>query len=263
MRFPVTVIGGWLFLSFLSAAAAEDWKFSSSVNYDTGKYGTSDRTSSLYIPFTLKRYFGDASLSVTVPYLRQTSVGAVTLVGGRPSRTGMRMTRTSLTAKETTESGLGDILLKGGYPLASERRNSFYLGLAGTLKLPTADRDKGLGTGETDAGGGLEFSKDMPGNWTLLSDAYFTSIGSPPGQDYRDQAAFDIGFSRKAGGDLVFTALYETSNSLVRGAPAPRDVSFTLEGPAADGNRYSGGVLFGLSDGSPDLGLSAGVSRRF
>ena len=69
-----------------AASAAEDWKVSSSVNYDTGKYGTSDRTDSVYIPFTLKRYYGYADLSVTVPWLRQSSTGRVTRVGGRPAR---------------------------------------------------------------------------------------------------------------------------------------------------------------------------------
>ena len=57
------------------AAREAKWKFSSSLNYDTGKYGTASRTRSVYIPFTLKRYYRDADLSITVPYLRQSSAG--------------------------------------------------------------------------------------------------------------------------------------------------------------------------------------------
>src|SRR3989339_1998430 len=69
-------------------AGAEDWKFSSSINYDTGKYGTPDRTDSVYIPFTLKRYYDNANVSITAPYLRQSSTGQVTRVGGIPVRVG-------------------------------------------------------------------------------------------------------------------------------------------------------------------------------
>ena len=67
-------------------SGAQDWKMSAMVSYDTGKYGTSDHTSSFYIPLTLKRYFDKSSASVTVPYLRQSSTGQVVRVGGSPVR---------------------------------------------------------------------------------------------------------------------------------------------------------------------------------
>ena len=243
-----------------SASAAEAWKMSAMASYDTGKYGTSDRTSSFYIPLTLKRYFDTGNASVTIPYLRQSSTGQVLRVGGNPMRVNKQRTTVS---SGSSESGLGDIILRGGYPLLEEGPGSFDLALAGRIKLPTADEKKGLGTGEFDEGAGLEFAKEVAPQLTLLADGYYTLIGKPSGADFKNQLSLDIGFFSPLDGKLGLTVLYETSNAIVSGNPGPRDLSATLDYKAPDGNHYFGGLLLGLSDGSPDIGISAGLSRRF
>ncbi len=245
------------------AAEAKDWKFSSSVNYDTGKYGTPDRTNSLYIPFTLKRYYSEAGLSVTVPYLRQSSSGQVTWVGGKPVHVGMGKGAAVPSSATSSESGLGDIMLRGTYALMRDEPGSFDLGLAGKLKLPTADENKGLGTGKADAGAGLEFAKEVSPGWTLLADGYYTVIGDPSGVDLNNQLSLDAGFYRTLSGNMGLTVLFETQNSIVDGNADPRSVGGTLSYSAQDGLEFSGGLTLGLSDGSPDVGLSAGFSRKF
>ena len=241
------------------AAAPAVWKFSSSFNYDTGKYGTPDRTNSVYIPFTLKRYYPDGDLSVTVPYLRQSSTGQVTWVGGKPVRVG----KAPPAAAASSESGLGDIMLRGTYMLKRESDGAFDLGLAGRIKLPTADEDKGLGTGEMDGGAGLEFAKEITAGWTLLADVYYTVIGEPEGVEFNDQTAMDIGFYRPLREDLGLTVLYEAQSAISDGGTDPRSLSGTLSYGAAAGLQFTGGLTVGLSDGSPDAGLSAGFSLKF
>ncbi|OGR70522.1 MAG: hypothetical protein A2089_05020 [Elusimicrobia bacterium GWD2_63_28] len=241
------------------AGSPEVWKFSSSFNYDTGKYGTPDRTNSVYIPFTLKRYFADGDLSVTVPYLRQSSTGQVTWVGGKP----VRVDKAPRAAAASSESGLGDIMLRGTYALMREGQKAFDLGLAGRIKLPTAEENKGLGTGEMDGGAGLEFAKEINAGWTLLADAYYTIIGDPEGVDYNNQLALDLGFYKALNEDLGLTVIYETQSAIGDGGADPRSVSGTLSYAASAGLRFTGGLTLGLSDGSPDAGLSAGFSRKF
>lgn len=264
----------FLALICLSAAAAvraepapetagQDWKTSVSVNYDTGKYGTPDRTESIYIPFTLKRYYGDADLSATVSYVRQSSAGQVTWVGGKPTLVGTGKRAVTADPGTVTESGFGDILLRGTYALKRDGPGSFDLGLAGKLKLPTASEDKGLGTGEMDEGAGLEFGKEISPGWTLLADGYYTLIGDPAGVDFNDQLSLDIGFYRTLRANLGLTVLYETQGAIVDGNTDPRAVSGTLSYSAPGGAAFSCGLTLGLSDGSPDIGLSAGASRRF
>ncbi|MCM2267080.1 MAG: transporter [Elusimicrobiales bacterium] len=240
------------------AAVAADWKFSTSVQADSGKYGTSERTDSVYIPFTLKRYYTGYDLSVTVPYLSLSSTGDVTWVDGKPVR-GTRGTGGAGSAR----SGLGDVMLRGGYTLREEEANSYGLALAAKLKLPTADEDEGLGTGEADIGAGLEFSKLVSPGWTLLADGYYTLIGEPTGAEFNNQLALDTGFYRQLRGGLGLTVLFETQTAIVDGNDDPRSLGVTLSYDPAPGTQLTAGLTLGLSDGSPDTGLSAGFSRRF
>jgi len=196
---------------------------------------------------------------VTVPYLRQSSTGQVTWVGGKP----VRVDKAPRTATESSESGLGDIMLRGTYALLREGPGPFDLGLAGKIKLPTADEKKGLGTGELDAGAGLEFAKAINSGWTLLADAYYTLIGDPEGVDYNNQLALDLGFYKSLNQDLGLTVLFETQSAITDGGTDPRSLSGTLSYGASDGFQFSGGLTLGLSDGSPDAGISVGFSRKF
>lgn len=241
------------------AAGVKDWKFSTSVNFDTGRYGSDDRADSVYIPFTLKRSYSSADLSVTVPYLRQSAAGQVTWVGAKP----MRISKGKVPATTSSESGLGDIILRGAYALMRDGPEPFDLGLAGKLKLPTADKDKGLGTGEMDEGAGLEFAKELSPGWTLLADGYYTIIGDPAGVNFNNQVSLDIGIYRLLSERVGLTFSYETQNSVVSGNPGPRSISGTIAYSVPDGVQLFGGAALGLSDGSPEIGVSAGFSQKF
>lgn len=257
---------GWVYLLAAACAAlpgpgvgAADWKFSSSFNYNTGTYGGAGQTDSIYIPFTLKRYYREGNISLTAPYLRQSSTGQVVRVGGNTAVMGKK----SGAARTAGESGLADAIINGSYTLKKDGPKSFDLAAAGRLKLPTADESRGLGTGELDLGSGLEFAKELRPGLTLLVDGYYTIIGDPAGVDLNNELALDIGIFRQFRKDLSLTVLYATRGAIVDGNADPREISGTLYYASADGNNYFGGLLLGLSDGSPDAGISVGLSRRF
>ncbi|MCX5793705.1 MAG: transporter [Elusimicrobia bacterium] len=213
----------------------------------------------MYIPFTLKRYYANASFSATVPYLSQSSTGHTVWVGGSPARNA----RPGGAAVTSGESGLGDIMLRAAYTLKREGPKSFDLALTGKLKLPTADEHKGLGTGEMDEGVGLEFAKEVTPRWSLLADGYYTIIGDPRGLDYNNQVALDVGFYRPLGNDLSLTVLYETQSAIVDGNADPRSLGGTLSYSPPAGLQLFCGLTLGMSDGSPDTGVSAGFSHKF
>jgi len=61
-----------------------------------------------------------------------------------------------------TESGLGDVLVKGQYVLLEEQALLPEIsGPISKIKFPTADESRGLGTGEFDETVGVDFSKTV------------------------------------------------------------------------------------------------------
>lgn len=251
-----------LLLSWAPPAPAQDWKFSASAEYSTGKYGGSTRVDSVYLPFTLKQYFRNTDLSLTVPFVRQSSSGQVTSVGGRPVRA-LRHVSGAARTSGGAESGLGDILARGTYHVKEDGPGSFDFALGGKLKFPTANEKRGLGTGQLDQGAGFEFGKALNPRWTLLADGWYTIIGDPDGVDYNNQLSLSLGFYKPLREGLGLTVSYETSSALVDGAADPRSLSATLGRKGRAGLAYNCGLSLGLSEGSPDLAVSAGLSQSF
>lgn len=240
----------------IGIAEAKEWKISASANYETGKYGTDTTTDTLYLPVTLKRYFLDrGDISLTVPYISQTSSPEVINIGGTPSRI------RQAPGPAVTSSGLGDIILRGSYYLLTEDKETpFDLNFAGKIKIPTADDSRGLGTGEFDAGFGLEFAKSISSGFMGYFDIYYTAIGDPPGLDLDDRIVFDAGISRKLDPFWTLSAFYEESTPLIKSDPNLRDVLVSFEYKASERARVFFGATLGLTDTSPDYGLSAGAS---
>ena len=254
----------WLPALLLAAAArgasASDWRVSTSLNYESGTYGTGTRSSSLYVPVTVKRYWGDWYASLTLPYVSQTSDGSVSNVGGRPVKT---RRGSAPGGASTTRSGMGDVIARGGYTLMEQDPQGFDLDAVVKVKTPTASRSKGLGTGEFDLGAGLEFGILVAPGWTALADVYYTKIGDPPGTNLNNQLALDAGASKELSDVLTVTGLLEGSNALVTGESAPLDVRATLDYKVNAQVGAFAGLMIGLSKGSSDIGMSVGGSLRF
>src|SRR5512143_830326 len=111
--------------------------------YKTGDFGTTTTSDLFYLSPALGYVTPNYDMSITIPYLFLTNKTA---------------------GQSTTEEGIGDIFLHGGYVFLPETDNGYSLYGSVSVKLPTADKDKGLGTGETDYGGFLSAGKRIGQN---------------------------------------------------------------------------------------------------
>jgi hypothetical protein len=246
----------------ITSLQAEDWKVSGSFNYDTGDYGTGTDTTTIYMPLTLTRYLSRGDVSFTVPYIYQESSSLVTTIAGKPNK--IRQQTATTTTTTTSNDGIGDLILKGHYYLLEEsRKHPLDLSLMGKIKFPTADDSKGLGTGEFDETFGVEVSKRLNDKWTLFSDLAYTFIGNPPGTSLDNQIMWDIGAGYQFLPELNGTIFYEYRNALTDSGTDPHEIYTNLEYKITKTVKVFGGLLFGLSDGSPDIGFSLGSSVRF
>lgn len=160
-----------------------------------------------------------------------------------------------------SQSGIGDAVLRAGRNIALDAPGDTRLNLAFAVKLPTADEDKGLGTGETDVGGFASVSRRWSTVKATLSLGYI-KVGDPAGLDYNDVVTYGVGLSKnfsRAGGYVSL----DGRSAMMDGADAPLELSaggfYLLDARYA----VTGGVFFGLSDGSADAGANLGLLRRF
>jgi hypothetical protein len=213
--------------------------------------------------------FDNGDLRLVIPYVTITSNCGVTLVSGVPLRTGgLCPTTTSPDGtfpKRVTESGLGDVLLIGRYYLYTEQERGLMpsIMVSGRVKAPTADKDRGLGTGEWDEGAGLGLTKLLTDNLVSFADAGYTIIGKPEGVDLRNQWSYDVGLGYYFLPTVLGSVYYEEARALLSGFQNPRDVFFGASWKLTQTFRLNAGFVKGLSSGAPDYGANVGVSLRF
>jgi hypothetical protein len=256
-------IGAHVLLSVLplTAEVSLPWIAGAGLHITTGDYGTDTNTTTTYMPFSFGRQFTSGKLDLVVPFLRVKSAENVTIIGGRPQGTG----RFRSGGQTRTESGLGDMLLRGRLNVYEERDNDYFPSttLVARIKFPTADEDDGLGTGEFDETIGVEFWKTVHGPWAALFDFTYTWTGNPPGIELRNPWAFALGVGYTFRERFMATMTYEESRALVRGNSNPRDWVFGLSFMPNKVVSLSSSIQFGLSDGSPDFGIGFQGNYRF
>lgn len=208
--------------------------------YKTGDFGTATKSNLYYFSPALGFVTPRHDVSVTIPYLFLTNKTA------------------GLT---DTEEGLGDLILRAGMVFLPERDNGFSLTGSVAVKVPTADKNKGLGTGETDYGGFLGVRKRIGQNRLTLSAGYIKN-GSPSGTDVNDVYVYDVGYARMFTRTEV-SAWYEGRRSLIPGAKNPQEINVGFFHILNLDYSVKGSSFAGLNNGGPDFGLNLGIVRWF
>ena len=261
--------GGWcvaVATSVLLLASARGWaeerehfQLKLGATYDQGDFGTSNTTRTVFAPLTLK-YLGDRfDLGLTASFVHIETAGGVTLIDGTPTRTAGAQRR------QTSESGVGDTLLKGRYFLIDDPGPTSPLPAFTPfvkIKAPTADETRNLGTGETDYGFGLEVDKQL-GAFFLFGDASYTVIGSPPGQDLRNRPAASVGVGAKLSDTVTVSGLVDWRRAVVKGRDDPADLVGILTYKLTRTISLNPYASVGLTDGSPDFGVGFELAYKF
>lgn len=234
-----------------------EFSLATGFEYSSGDYGAAFDTDILYVPLTAKYENELFQFRVTVPYIRIEGPGAV--LGGAdggvvvgPGGPGV-----------TTESGLGDIILAATLNLYPDRDSPLpYVELTGKVKLPTADEDDGLGTGETDYTIQADIFKSF-GPFTPFGTVGYRFRGDPPGFELNNSLLLSAGGVFKANDHFSFGGVYDYREaSSVFSEDASEVTPFVVVKPT-DQWAITGYGVFGLSDGSPDAGGGLQIRRAF
>lgn len=240
-------------------------------NYSTGDYGTSTTTQIISIPFSARYDVGRLSLKATVPYLRITGSSAVVPGVGAVSNTnprargrgaGLAPTAPVPATAESTESGMGDTVLAATYNVLYDRASQLGIDVTGKVKLATADADKGLGTGEHDAGVQVDAYKTYD-RVTVFGGIGYMVLGSSEFIQLEDVWSANLGASYQLSSSDSLGVSFDWREAASPSGSAQREIMgfWTRKLDRTWKAQLYG--LVGLSDGSPDWGFGASAAYAF
>lgn len=170
-------------------------------------------------------------------------------------------TPTPTTNSTTTESGLGDIWTSLTYEVQSFPTDIGYLDFTAKIKIPTADEDDGLGTGETDYTLQADCAKSMGRLTPLLTVAYKIK-GDSDDVDLDDVWYLSAGANWRVDRELNVGASLDFQEAFSDGADHTLELFTCLGYELSDLWSITPYVYFGFTDGSPDEGLGLSVNYK-
>lgn len=221
----------------------------SGFDYSRGDYGFVTDTEVFSVPLNLVHERGPLTLSASFSWL--TVKGPATVVGGSGAP---RPTTAS-------ESGLGDIYAGATYQFGSLGGVVDVSGSA-RVKLPTADEDRGLGTGAADYYAELTFFRTF-GSVTPFLTAGYRVLGDADTYDLRDGAYASGGAHFRLSAATVVTALVSWRRPILAGGDDAQEGLVMVSHDFAERWRVTAYALKGFTDASPDFGTGLAASWKF
>lgn len=231
--------------------------FTTGIDYSVGKYGGTQDTSILVVPFSVRARTGAFRFSATLPYLRID--GPAYVVGG--GDTGPIVINPNPTGLRTVRQGLGDLTLGATYSLPSEAVGGFDVDLGARVKLPTADKSKGLTTGKADVTGTIDISRTI-GQASPFVTLGYRIPGKPAGLNLRNSVTASVGSSFVLGKSLIAIASYDYSGRTSALSYESHSLFGALAGNVTKRLLLTGYGTVGLSRGAPDYGVGLLVTVK-
>lgn len=159
------------------------------------------------------------------------------------------------------EDGTGDLTLHAkGFLFEAATRAAPDFAVDIQIKIPTASRRKGLGTGEADVGLHLLWGWNPNPDWRILVRAGRILRGDAPG--IRNNFEFGLAVNRVLSEELTGFVEYFFDSNEVRNQRSKHRVGLGLLYDITPRTRWDVRVEGGFTNTTPDLGIGAGVTYR-
>ena len=251
------LVAAALLMAASRAALGEGLTLGAGVEYTSGKYGSPEKTDTLFVPFYGKYETGPWTLRLTVPWLQITGPGNVVGVGGD------RIVLPGGAGPRRTESGLGDITASAFYNVISERTAPIGVDLGAKVKFGTADENKGLGTGQNDYSVQADLFKPLGGKFSAFGSLGYRWYGDPPGVTLRDVWYFSIGGSYRATDTLSAGLAYDYRPSITPTGGEISELTLFFSQRVSREMRLQPYLVVGFGKASPDYGAGIQASYAF
>jgi hypothetical protein len=234
-------------------------KLGAGFDYSSGDYGFSQKTEVYSVPVNFAYESRDWAFRATLPFL--TIKGPATIVAGSAAETPAAGTGAPGRPTTKSQSGLGDALVSATYH-ANPTPGELNIDLTGRFKLPTADEDKGLGTGETDFYAQADLYQSF-GNITPFASLGYRFLGSNATYPLKDGLYASGGVSYRTNSTTVIGGALDWRSKIIAGAPDATDALVFLSTNPSDRWNLLGYGLVGFNDAAPDFGFGALATYKF
>lgn len=243
-----------LFLGLALSATAQSlpprpWEVSAGLTYVTGDYGLNADTD-VWVQTTSLSHDQDAwKFTATVPVIRLSGPSSIIGDVGRPGTSSV--------------TGLGDVSVAAAYKIIDPATGTSDFDFTTRLKLPTADENKGLGTGETDVNLELNYHRTA-GATTPFATLGYRFLGSSPAYPLRDGFYATVGVAAPLTtegtvGGLAFT----WREKIVANSEDALEAMAFISHALSERTKLQTFVLTGFSDASPNFGIGAQLGYKF
>lgn len=263
------------------------WVFANGPKYDvglgfefaTGQYGTGITTDTVFIPFIVEAFPTERlDFSLELPLVYQSSSAVVggefrgmrqsSVMSSSGSMSALAMSgpgpRTNASSSDINNSqfGLGDMKLKAGYVLYTEEQYVPAIRPSVFLKIPTADKNKFLGTGAVDGGFAVELTKWF-NKWFADGEMGYTFQGNSTVVNVKDYMFYTAGAGYQVSERLRPMFFFKGSTPTVEGASALLEARLRVKYQLTKQTGIDGYVSKGITTASPDFGTGLALFYYF
>ncbi len=229
-----------------------EMKISTGFDYSEGDYGDTEDTNILYVPSSIKLTYGPWAAKVTVPYLFIEGLGSV--IGEE----GIIDVASGSVLKD--DDGIGDVVTSLTYTEDIDAQD-IYLDFTGKAKIPIADEDKGLGTGETDYTLTIDVTK-VVGKASVYGGVGRKFVGKNSDLDLDNVWMLNVGADYQVLPKTNIGLSYDFRQSAGDG-DNPSEITGYVNYKITDRVSLQLYGVGGLSDGSPDMAVGSQISYKF
>jgi len=217
-----------------------------------GDYGHADATTVKALNFGVKSRHDNLTYKASAALLSIQGPGNVD--------TGIILPEDS--AQTRGETGFGDVMLSATYSLPAAKTETLFWDVTAKLKIPTADEDRGLGTGGFD----LEGRADVAKRWQSVigfAGAGYKWRGDGDQSRLENTLNGNVGLDTSIANNWRGGFTFSASQAATSYSSAPRDVMFFVTDRLAPRKTLTFWLMHGFTDGSPDLGAGLQYSTPF
>jgi len=260
MLFSAALVAGMIdYSSAFAADSLPDSPVSALVSFgaefSTGGQGSGSETQSIYVPLIFTWFPTERTdMGIEVPYLSQGGTNpAPHLYQNSRNAASTMMTRQGGAGGSTVTTGLGDIIARFGILSMFETERLPQLREALYVKFPTASKADGLGTGEVDAGVGIDAVKWF-GDLQFIGDLFYNYQGKAEDFGLTDYLSSTAGLGWQVSSSLRPMLLVKGATSLSRDSGALLEARMRLLWTLSAATSLDLFYSRGIAANSPDWG---------